>query len=353
MGTKLSSFGFFGYADYAGVMQTMGLPTMHYSTWDKLVSCLGTHVERLAEWYCEQVRADIDRRGDHNQWAASFDGFYSMRGHHSNNSSATIHDMESDRIAWFIHHTKHGKNLKWLGTLAGAEGDMLNNLIGKVKAAKFCMSQIVMDHDTSANVIVCSHFPDITYFGNHTTKSFYYDLHKVKALRCKCKAQTKSCKRMTEAFINHAKNALRNVMSCEEIHQNEDPYKAFSETVLNFHNHYYLNVHNSEWCKFHPATVDDKPYATKSPLLCTMQSDAFLELLKTMADKPQEYITPTCKGTTNSVEGFHGLALKYCGKRIDLGPAHYRCKTNMAVCHKNLGPIWKLICLCEMVQEPV
>ena len=93
---------------------------------------------------------------------------------------------------------------------------------------------------------------------------------------------------------------------------------------------------------------DDKPYSTKSPLLCNTHSDAFLKLLKTMADKPQEYITPTGKVTTNSVEGFRGLALKYRGKRIDLGTGHYCCKTNMAVCHKNLGPIWKLICLCEM-----
>jgi len=41
---------------------------------------------------------------------------------------------------------------------------------------------------------------------------------------------------MMEAFINCAKSALRNVMSFEEILQNEDPYKAFSEAVLNFHN---------------------------------------------------------------------------------------------------------------------
>ena len=339
------------YADYAGVMGTMGLPTMHHSTWDKLVSCLGIHVERLAEWSCEQVRADIDKRGDRNQWAASFDGFYLMRGHHSNNSSATVHDMESDRIAWFTHRTKRGKNSNWLGTSAGAEGDMLNDLLGKVKAAKFCMSQIVMDHDTSANAIVCSHFPDIdiAYCGNHTSKSFYYDLCKIKDLKCKCKTQAKPCKRMTEAFINRANCALRNLMSCEEILQHEDPYKAFSEGLLNFHNHYCLDLHGSEWCKFHPATTDDdKPYATKSPLLCAIHADAFLDLLKTMADKPQEYITPTSKVTTNAVEGFHGLALKYRGKRIDLGHAHYCCKTNMAVCHKNLGPIWKLICLCEM-----
>ena len=98
MGTKLSNFGFLVnggyYADYAGVMQTTRLPTMHHSTLDKLVSCLSTHVERLAEWSCEQVRADIDRRGDRNQWADL------TRGHHSNNFSATIHGMESDRIAW-------------------------------------------------------------------------------------------------------------------------------------------------------------------------------------------------------------------------------------------------------------
>ena len=73
------------------------------------MSYLGTHVERLAEWSCEKMRADIDKRGDRDQWAANFDGFYLTRGHHSNNSSATVHDIESDRIAWFTHHTKQGR----------------------------------------------------------------------------------------------------------------------------------------------------------------------------------------------------------------------------------------------------
>ena len=71
----------------------MGLPTMHHSIWDKLVSNLGTHVERLAEWSHVQVREDIDRRGDRNQCTASFNGFYLTRGHHSNNSLATLNDM--------------------------------------------------------------------------------------------------------------------------------------------------------------------------------------------------------------------------------------------------------------------
>jgi len=275
---------------------------MHHSTWDKFMSCLGTHVERLAERSCEQVRADIDKRSDRKQWTASFDDFYLTRGHHSNNYLATIHDMESDRIAWFTHRTKCGKNSNWLGTSAGAEGDMLNDLLGKVKAAKFYMSQIVMDHDTSANAIVRSHFPDI-HIGNHTVESFYYDLCKIKALKCKCKVQAKSCKYMTEAFINRTKSALRNLMSCGEVLQHENPYKAFSEALLNFHDHYCLDMHYSEWCKFHLATVDDKPYTTKSLLLCTTHSNAFLDLFKTMADKPQDYITPTSKATNNQCYG--------------------------------------------------
>ena len=52
--------------------------------------------------------------------------------------------------------------------------------------------------------------------------------------------------------------------------------------------------------------------------------------------------------TTISIEGFHGMALKYCSKRIDLKHAHYCCKTNMAIRHKKLGPLWKLIVLSEM-----
>ena len=67
-----------------------------------------------------------------------------------------------------------------------------------------------------------------------------------------------------------------------------------------------------------------------------------------MADRPQEYINPNGKVTTNSIEGFHSMALKYCSKRLDLKCAHYCCKTNMAICYKNLGPLWKLIMLSEM-----
>ena len=339
------------YNDYATVMGTMGLPVMHHSTWENLVSWVGPHVEQLAEWSCEQVRVDIEKRGDHLEWMAGFDGFYLTRGHHSNNSSATLHDVYSDRIAWFAHRTKRGKDSNWEGTSSGAEGDMLSEILGKVKDRGFTINQLVMDHDTSANAIVCSHFPDvhITYCGNHTAKSFHYELGKIKALKCKCKTQGIPCKRITESFIDRVKRALRNLMSCAEVLEDSKPLEAFSEGLLNFYSHYCKDSHDSKWCKFHSKTSDDGgQYTTKSPLLCPVQSEAFEDLLKAMAAKPQEYITTTGKVTTNAIEGFHGLALKYRGKRTDLLHTHYCCKTNMAVCHKNLGPIWKIICLCEM-----
>ena len=86
-----------------------------------------------------------------------------------------------------------------------------------------------------------------------------------------------------------------------------------------------------------------------------------------MASRPQDYISNQGRTTTNVVEGFHaGLALIYRDKRTDLGSSHYKCKTNMSICHKvirtytelgnpcnlqNLGPIWKVLCCADMGVE--
>jgi len=107
-------------------------------------------------------------------------------------------------------------------------------------------------------------------------------------------------------------------------------------------------------CKYHVENNDDgTPYSTKHKLACTEQSQAFYELLKDMSERPQEYVTSKGKLTTNSIKGFHGLALKYRNKKVDLNTIHYCCNTNMAICHKNLGPIWKIICMCAMgIQMP-
>ena len=107
----------------------MGLPVMSEKSWDKAVAWLGSHVEKLALSSCKQVRQNIINRGDKLSWTASFDGFYLTRGHHSNNSSATLHDFSSDKIAWFAHRTKRRLLANWQGTSAGAEGDMLRAIL--------------------------------------------------------------------------------------------------------------------------------------------------------------------------------------------------------------------------------
>jgi len=132
----------------------------------------------LAYSSCAQVREMVSNRGDKLKWTASFDGFYLTRGHHSNNSTATLHDVVTDKIAWYPHRTKRGSGATWTGTSAGAEGDMFRCILEDMKEKEFTLLQIVMDHDTSAGNIVTDVFPEIriTYYGNHTAKTFHKDL---------------------------------------------------------------------------------------------------------------------------------------------------------------------------------
>ena len=165
----------------------MGTPVMSEATWNKVIGWLGKSVEELAEMSCNQVRQKVVSRGEKFSWVASYDGFYLTRGHHSNNCSATLHDVASDKIAWFSHRTKRGPGANWEGTSSGAEGDMLREILNDVKAKGFKIKQIIMDHDTSGANIACTSFPEvrITYCGNHTAKSFHSDLSKLKSLKCK------------------------------------------------------------------------------------------------------------------------------------------------------------------------
>ena len=66
------------------------------------------------------------------------------------------------------------------------------------------------------------------------------------------------------------------------------------------------------------------------------QVEGFKALFEEMATRPQDYVSDLGRLTTNTVEGFHGLALLYRDKKTDLMHTHYVCKTNMAVCHKVL-----------------
>ena len=135
------------------------------------------------------VREDIHERGDRQRWVASYDGFYLTRGHHSNNSSATLHDYETGKVAWFVHRTKKGKNHNWEGTSGGAEGDMFDEVLTKAKDASFNVKEIVTDKDSSVKSIYLQHFPEgiVTFCSNHCSKTFHKDLQKIKQGKCQVK----------------------------------------------------------------------------------------------------------------------------------------------------------------------
>ena len=128
---------------------------------------------------CEQVCQKYS-------WVVSCDGFYLTRGHYSNISSGTLHDVSSDKIAWFSHKTKRGTGASLEGTSSGAEVDMLREILDDVKAKGFTIKQIIIDHDTSGANIACTSFPEmcITHCENHTAKAFHSDLTKIKSMKC-------------------------------------------------------------------------------------------------------------------------------------------------------------------------
>ena len=64
---------------------------------------------------------------------------------------------------------------------------MFRDIIYDVKAKRFTINQIIMDHDTSGANITCTSFSEVhtTYCGNHTVNAFHSDLTKLKSVKCK------------------------------------------------------------------------------------------------------------------------------------------------------------------------
>lgn len=174
------------HAEYEKLSGMLGLPSCSHTTWHKIVDELNVHVSALAERSCSHVQDNIKQRGDQKEWVASFDGFYLTRGHHSNNSSATLHDYRTGNIAWFCHRTKRGPGHNWEGTSGGAEGHMFEEILGKVKEEGFVIGEVITDKDSSMNAIFCKYFPEgtITYCANHCAKTMHKNLQQIK--QCKC-----------------------------------------------------------------------------------------------------------------------------------------------------------------------
>ncbi len=174
------------HAEYCKLSGMLGLPACSHTQWQRILENLEKHVTELAEWSCAQVREDVVRRGDGKHWSASFDGFYLTRGHYSNNYSATIHDFTTGKIAYFAHRTKRGKGHNWHGTSAGAETDMFDELLGRVRHDGLVLEEVVADKDTSVNSTFCRHFPEgtVTYCSNHSAKALHKHLENIKKNPC-------------------------------------------------------------------------------------------------------------------------------------------------------------------------
>ncbi len=97
--------------------------------------------------------------------------------------------------------------------------------------------------------------------------------------------------------------------------------------IMDYYYYYYYYY-------YYQCNSDGSPYTSDNAFTCKVQVDNFKVLIEGMAARPQDYVSDHGRLTTNTIEGFHGLALVYRSKRTDLGHAHYTCKTNMAICHK-------------------
>ncbi len=174
------------HVEYQRLAGLLGRPPCSNTQWSRILSKLEECVTDLAERSCEQVRMQIMARGEQTKWVAQFDGFYLTRGHYSNNSSATLHDHMTGKIAWFCHRTKRGPGHNWSGTSAGAETDMLDELLNKAKHAEFVVAEMICDKDTSSNATYSRHFPEgmVTYCSNHSAKNLHKALEKIKKYQC-------------------------------------------------------------------------------------------------------------------------------------------------------------------------
>ena len=141
------------FTEYNRISHMLGLPSCSEKQWSRIVEWLESHVTKLAQRTCDEVRKQVVERGDKDSWVVSFDGYYQTRGHYSNNSSATLHDYATGRIAWFQHRTKREPGHNWEGTSGGAGSDMFDSILGEVTKAGFSIKEIVTDKDSSVNAV--------------------------------------------------------------------------------------------------------------------------------------------------------------------------------------------------------
>ena len=95
------------YVEYYAIFGMMGIPIMLKAKWNKSIGWLGKNVNEIAEMTCEKVCHIIVSHAEKFNWVASYNRFYLTKlGHHSSNSSDTLHNVSSNKAAWFSHKRK-------------------------------------------------------------------------------------------------------------------------------------------------------------------------------------------------------------------------------------------------------
>ena len=172
------------YKDYDHVMGTLGISHFSEKQWIRVIEWIAPEVEKIANWSVGKI---VRARGDEKKLEVMFDEFYLTRGHYSNNASATMHDAKTGNIIGYAHRTKRGQGANWEGTSAGAEGNMLDEILaGLIGKEKMKITKAVLDKDAACQEVLLSRSPetDIVYCGNHTAKTFHADLEKVRKTPC-------------------------------------------------------------------------------------------------------------------------------------------------------------------------
>ena len=175
------------YKDYEHILGTLGVERFSERQFIRVIQWIAPIVEKLSVWSVQSCREIIRSRGQQNDLGINFDGFYLTRGHHSNNSSATVHDMDTGNIIGYSHRTKQGKKANWQGTSGGAEGDMMRELVKDLLDNNFKITKAVLDKDASCQDMLLTLSPEteIIFCSNHVSKTFHLDLEKVKKVPCR------------------------------------------------------------------------------------------------------------------------------------------------------------------------
>ncbi|XP_070571302.1 uncharacterized protein [Ptychodera flava] len=203
------------HKDYSDVMDLLGLPKVAESTFEMDVNWLFPAIATLCDWSCSEVQRMVKERGDEHNWEAVADGFYGSR-RNANNSSFTLHDLKSGKIAFRAHRTKLGQGHNWEGTSAGAEGDMFSEICHSVKASGITISRLIADKDAALGNILVELFPEaeVTYCSNHVQKTLYGELANLSQVKCKCNTK---CKRFTAKVLDAFKESFNHFVNSEDI----------------------------------------------------------------------------------------------------------------------------------------